>query len=272
MNPVELFQSGQLAEAVAAATEAVRSRPSDIRARSLLCELLCFSGDLVRADKQLDAALQIDPGAMVGISLLRHLIRSEISRREVFHEGRVPDFLTAPTPSQQLRLQAILNLRNGGQAEALQCIQQAVELEQPVGGEVDGVSFAEFRDLDDLLGPTLEIYTATGKYFWLDCSQIVMLEFGTVEHLSDMLWRAATIETTGDVSGRVHIPALYEGSHDSADQRVRIGRTTEWNQVGTAGPVLGGGQREFLAGDEVIPILQIRRLAFRAEKSGQTVS
>lgn len=259
-TPIELYQAGDLTGAVTAATDAVRNKPTDINARSLLCELLCFSGDLERADKQLDAAAQIDPNAMVGVSLLRHLIRSELSRREVFSQGRVPDFVAVPTESQTLRLNAILCLRDGDFAGAMQKISEAVEAEATVGGEINGVPFDDIRDLDDLVGPTVEVYTATGKYYWVGFDQLVSLEFNPVEHLSDMLWRSATIETTGDVAGRVHIPALYDGSHKAEDQRVRIGRVTEWNSLSEVGPVRGVGQREFLAGEESTPIMEIRQL------------
>lgn len=259
-TPIELFQTGNLVDALTASTNAVRSKPADLNARSLLCELLCFAGELERADKQLDAAAQIDPNAVVGVSLLRHLIRSELSRREVYEQGRVPDFLFQPTAGQQCRLRAILCVRDKDYTGAAQQIAEAVEAESPVAGEINETAFDDIRDLDDLVGPTLEVYTATGKYYWIGFEQLVSLEFNPVEHLSDMLWRSATIETTGDVAGRVHIPALYNGSHRSEDQKVRIGRATDWNSLSVDGPIVGAGQREFLAGEESAPIMEIRQL------------
>lgn len=262
-NPIELFQAGNLTDAVTAATEAVRNKPTDVRSRSLLCELLCFCGEFERADKQLDAALQTDPQTMVGVSLLKHLIRSELSRREVYRQGRVPEFLAKPTEPQKKRLEALLCLRSGQVADAARLANEAAELDSELSGEVDGVGFTEFLDLDDLLGPTLEVYTATGKYYWIGFEQIVNLAFDPVVHLSDMLWRAAAIETEGDINGRVHIPALYEGSERSSDQRIRIGRATEWNKVDAVGPTQGAGQREFLVNDDVVTIMQIQKLSFR---------
>ncbi|MEQ9408265.1 MAG: type VI secretion system accessory protein TagJ [Fuerstiella sp.] len=262
-DPVELFQMGRLSEAVTAATDAVRSRPGDIVPRSTLSELLCFSGDLERADKQLDAAAQIDPEAVVGISLLRHLIRSEVTRREVFEQGRVPEFLAQPTAAQQNRLKALLSLREGDAAGAMKLISEAEEAEAEVSGECNGTAFEGMRDLDDLLGPTVEVFTATGMYYWLSAEQIVSLEFSPIGHLSDMLWRAAEISTVGDVSGRIHIPALYFGSHQSEDERVRIGRTTEWLQNSEEEPVRGAGQREWLVGEEPVAITQLKFISFR---------
>ena len=51
----ELYKSGQLAEAIAAAGDEVKRHPADAARRGFLAELLCFAGDFDRADKQLDA-------------------------------------------------------------------------------------------------------------------------------------------------------------------------------------------------------------------------
>ena len=260
---LEFFQMGKLSDAIAATTEAVRDKPTDIAPRSMLSELLCFSGNLERADKQLDAAAQVDPESLVGASMLRHLIRSELTRREVFDDGRVPEFLTQPSEAQQLRLKALMSIREGDFETASRVLSETEEAESSVGGECDGTAFDGFRDLDDVLGPTIEVYTATGKYYWLSSEEVVSLEFSSVEHVSDMLWRAAEIETVGDVSGRVHIPALYHGSHESEDERIRIGRATDWIQHSDATPVRGIGQREWLIGDDAVAITPIKSITFR---------
>ena len=260
-DPYECFQAGQLSEAVTAATEVVRNRPSDIAARSLLAELLCFAGDLERADKQLDAVGEVDSDAAVGGSLLRHLVRSELCRREVYEAGRVPEFLTQPDSALQSRLQALISLRDGDAPQAAEHVTAAREQEAVVSGEYDGNAFSGMTDLDDLLGSTLEVYTATGKYYWLSLSQIVSLEMKPVQHLSDQLWRSADIETVGDVSGHVHVPALYYGSHSAEDQRLCIGRATDW-QERHAGLICGVGQREWLLGEEVAAVNSVASLSF----------
>ncbi|APZ92329.1 type VI secretion system accessory protein TagJ [Fuerstiella marisgermanici] len=259
-TPVELFQAGKLTDAVAAANEAVRNDPSSVVPRSQLAELLCFDGNLERADKQLDATLSIDPDSLHGTSLLRHLIRSEMSRREVYEEGRIPEFLSQPTDAQQKRLKALLNLRDGDFAGAAQLLAEASELEPEVTGTLNGKAFEGMRDLDDLLGPTIEVYTATGQYYWLSIDQIKSIELSDIEHLSDMLWRAAEIETVGEVAGRIHIPALYHGSHTSEDERIRIGRATDWKQQSEDAPVQGSGQREWLVGEDAVTITEVKTI------------
>ncbi|MCA9059797.1 MAG: tetratricopeptide repeat protein [Planctomycetaceae bacterium] len=261
-TPLELFQAGDPDGALELATAAVKNKPTDIAARSLLCEILCFSGDLERADRQLDSIVKIDPQAAPGVSLMRHLIRSEMSRQEVYEQGRVPDFLELPTESQQNRLQALLSVREGNGALAVEQLNAAAELDPDLTGSLNGNPFEGFCDMDDLLGSVMEVFTATGKYYWLNCDQIVSIDFEPVTHITDMLWRSASIETTGSVTGRVHIPAVYHGSARSDNPLVRIGRTTEWVQQDEQSPVRGAGRREFLIGDDPVSILEIRSLRF----------
>lgn len=110
----EHYSAGRLAEAVAAATAEVRGRPTDVQARLFLAELLCFSGELERADKQLDVIVDQDTSLAVGVALFRQLIRGEQARRQFFSEGRVPEFLDQPPDRIQLQLQARRCFRPGG--------------------------------------------------------------------------------------------------------------------------------------------------------------
>lgn len=257
---IDFFYAGQLDEALEQAAQDVRSRPTDLRLRSLFCELLCFSRDWERADKQLDAIIKIDQTALVGVSMIRHLIRSEVSRTEVYEQGRVPEFIDKPSAVLEKRLKALTHFRAGEMQETMASIAEAIEVEKPLTGLCNGESFEEIRDMDDLLGTIVEVFTATGVYYWLSLDQIETLEFDQPVNLVDQLWRAARIETVGDLKGRVYIPVLYYGSQESEDGRVRVGRATDWVE-NDGGPVTGRGQREFLIGNDAMTVLQIRNLS-----------
>ena len=259
---VELFQQGKLQEAVEKAAEDVRSKPSDIPARSLFCEMLCYTRDWERADKQLDAITKLDTEAMIGASMFRHLIRCEVARAEVFNEGRVPEFVDKPSDVTQKRLEALTSLREGDAAGAIKLVGEAVEAETEVTGKCNGNSFSGFRDLDDILGTVLEVFTATGEYYWVNIDQIEHIEFEEPTNLIDQLWRQARIDTVGELSGRIHIPAIYFGSEQNEDGRAQIGRATDWIESDPPGIVRGHGQREFLVGEEAVTILEIRELFF----------
>src|SRR4051794_17475874 len=97
MTASEAFQAGRLADAVSAGIEQVRANPADRAKRFFLAELFLFTGDLERADKQLDVLFGPNAPELMAITLFRQLIRGETARREVFTAGRVPEFLTQPS-------------------------------------------------------------------------------------------------------------------------------------------------------------------------------
>ena len=97
-----LFRAGKLDDAIAAAQAALRKAPTDLDARVLLGELLAFAGNLERADVVLDAASAIDPGTALVVAEFRQLIRADMARRQLFRDGRVPEFLADPTETQRL--------------------------------------------------------------------------------------------------------------------------------------------------------------------------
>ena len=77
MTASELFRAGRLKEAIAAALDQVRNSPTETGPRLFLSELLCFSGELERADNHLDAIGQSDPQIIPWIATFRQLIRAE---------------------------------------------------------------------------------------------------------------------------------------------------------------------------------------------------
>jgi type VI secretion system protein ImpE len=259
MNAGEHFQAGDLPAAIAAATEAVKSSPSDQTARGLLAELLCFSGDLERADKQLDALMQLDPQTGLGATLFRQLIRAEQARQDFFRDGRVPEVLEQPSPHLQLRLKASVALRAGETREAEALIAEAEEGRTAISGQHDGERFEDFRDLDDLTASVFEVLTSTGKYFWIPMDLVELIEFRPYERPRDLLWRRCRMIVRNGPDGEVYLPTLYAGTKDSTDQQVRLGRATDWQGESL---VRGAGQRTFLVGEQDKPILELGTLEF----------
>src|SRR5215467_2176720 len=151
-----LFRAGKLDAAVAAAQAAVRKSPTDLNARVLLGELLAFAGNLERADVVLDAASAIDPTAAMVVAEFRQLIRADMARRQLFRDGRVPEFLADPTETQRLQLAALVALRAGDLAEATRQAEAAEAARPRVAGEHNDTAFDDLRDADDLLAGSFE--------------------------------------------------------------------------------------------------------------------
>src|SRR6516162_1699936 len=114
----EHYREGRLQEAITAATDDVRQHPTDSGRRGFLSELLCLTGDLERADRQLDTLGHQAPEVMVGVSLFRQLIRAEQARQQFYAEGRLPELLGPPPPAVKLLLEASIRLRESQTTEA----------------------------------------------------------------------------------------------------------------------------------------------------------
>ena len=197
MTPTEAYKAGKLTEAITAALEQVRAAPTDRGKRLFLAELCCFSGDLERADKQLDVLFTPDAPDVIQLTLFRQLVRGELARREVFARGRMPEFLAQPSDALKLRLEALIRLREDKKAEAAELFAKAEEQRPAASGTCDGAAFDDFRDLDDVVAPVLEVITANGNYYWVPMETIELLEFHKPERTRDLYWRPAHLDREG---------------------------------------------------------------------------
>jgi len=255
------FQAGRLGDAIAAAGEAVRKQATDVEARGFLAELLCYTGDFERADKQLSLIGEQDPKQGYGVALMQQLLRAEQARQELYTSGRVPEFLERPSERLQLLLQATIALREEQEEEAADLVVRAMDLTPPLSETCDEKPFAGFRDVDDLLSTVFEVLTKNGKYYWVPMESVERLEFEPHRRAHELMWRGAKIVVRGLLDGDVYLPALYPGASKEADERLKLGRITDFR--GGEGKLLRGvGQRLFQVGEDDVPMLQIKKLAF----------
>lgn len=261
MTAHELFELGRLREAVAAALADVRNHPTDTARRLFLAELLSFSGELERADSQLDALGQNDPQVMPLILLSRQLVRAEQARQDFFTQGRIPEFPGPPDSMVRVLLEAAIRVREGSLAEAVSLLDQVEEGRPKLGGECNGQPFTDFRDLDDLTSCVLEVLTQNGQYYWVPLARIESLEFREPGRPRDLLWRRTHLIIRDGPDIEAFCPALYSGSAAETDDMLRLGRSTDW-RGGDGTPVRGVGQRTFLVGEEATPILEIKTVTF----------
>jgi type VI secretion system protein ImpE len=272
LSAKELFQAGNLAEAIAAMNDEVRKNPVDQGRRSILAELLCFSGNLERADKLLDVISTQDPRSAVGVAMVRQLIRAEQARRELFSAGRVPEFLDQPSDSLRKPLEAVTLLRSGDIVAAAKLLEEVESTRGNLTGTWNGKPFDDFRDLDDLTSGFFEVLTTTGKYYWIEMSQVREMKFHAPDRPLGLIWRQATVDVIDGPDGDVFIPAIYLVPGDAlaegeeVDEQALLGRSSDW--IGDEnGPARGIGQRCFLIGDDCVPIMQIETLEFNTAQS-----
>jgi type VI secretion system protein ImpE len=218
----ELFKAGKLNEAIEALGAELRDNPSDVQRRTFLFELLCFSGNWERADKQLDILAGDDQDKRMGALLYRAAINAEKTRQDMFRDKT---YSTEEAP------------------EAC--------------GFINGKEFLSIEDEDPRIGRRLEVL-AGGNYMWIPFAHIAKLEMKPPKQLRDLLWITAKIETAPAFGttemGEVLIPVLSPGSGSHADDAVRLGRMTVWD--GDA-PF---GQKMLIVDDQEIPLLDLRNL------------
>jgi type VI secretion system protein ImpE len=182
--------------------------------------------------------------------------------RQLFRDGRVPEFLADPTETQRLQLAALVAWRAGDMAEAARQAGAAEAARPHVAGRHDEMAFDDFRDADDLLAGSFEVLTTTGKYFWIPSERVATLEFHPPKRPRDLLWRRASMSVTDGPDGEVYLPVVYASDEPLSDT-LRLGRETDWRE-GEGAPVRGVGQRLFIVGEDAVAIMDLRQLKFGA--------
>jgi type VI secretion system protein ImpE len=243
--------------------DVVRAQPMDIDARFFLLALMAFSGELERAEIQLDAIGHQDESTAPGRAVYQSLLAAEYERRKIYREGSRPTFPPQAPATLELRAQALHALQRGESGEAVRLLEEAMEGGVELGGKLNGEAFDGLRDYDDVLGQIVEIF-AGGRCIWMPMEQIRSLKINDPKTHLDLLWVKAELVDAGGDQATVHLPCLYEGSWDNPDESLRLGRSQDWIEVGD-GLYRGVGQRLLLAtqgeAERGVPLLDVRSLA-----------
>ena len=255
-----LLDEGKLEEAIEQVKSEVKANPADTTKRTFLFELLCFAGDWDRAEKQLEVIGHQSTKAEVGVQVYHGNIKAERDRARLFKDGLAPHFLSEPPAYVDLLLAGINRLREGNIKEARENFDKAEEERPAFSGKMNGKEFKDFRDYNDLTGGVLEL-VVKDKYTWLPFEQIKKLEIAQPKQLRDLVWTAARVESTDDTIGEVFLPVLYSGSPEHSDNQVRLGRMTDWKDLGED-LYVPAGLRLFLVDDEDKPVFEARSVEF----------
>lgn len=232
MDASALYKAGQLSPAIEALGMELRKQPGDTKRRTFLFELLCFAGEYDRATKHLDVLAAAGPEAESGAMLYRAALHAQRTREDMFARGELPVQSDLPSPA----------------------------------GICNGKTFQTFTDEDDRVGTNLEVFLA-GSYTWIPFRYIESVELQPPTRLRDLLWAPAILRTTKDFRlqdlGEVLLPTLAPMSWKHADDAVRLGRTTVWQEDADAGPV-PVGQKVFVTEDTDYAMLELREVRFDA--------
>lgn len=261
-NPEDLLRAGKLIEAKDRALDMVKRHPADTDARGLLGQILLFTGELERADKQFEMIGQQDVAALYAMTAMRRLIKGELSRKQCFAEGKAPEIMGRKAPLLEKHAQALAELVNGNAAAAQALVAEAEAERSASPGTCDGVEFSDMRDMDDVLAPCLEVITLGGTYAWVAFSEVEWFELTEARSPVDQLWRTTKLSVREGPEGEVFLPCLYPGTADQGDDQLRLGKGTDWTES-EGSPVRGLGQKMFAFDEHDRALFEIRRVEFK---------
>lgn len=258
-----MLDAGNLKGAIEHALDAVKSSPTDITARTFLFELSCFDGNWDRAEKQLDVIGQQDVNAMIGAQIYKQNISAERDRLRHFEDGMLPECLLTPPKYVDKLLIVNNHIREGRLAEARQILDEA-ETERPAfSGKLNGKEFSDFRDFNDMTPCVFEA-TIKGSYTWVPFEQITRVKMTKPKTLRDHYWIQTEFEMINGTNGEMFLPGLYANSWKSEDDQIRLGRITDWRDIGSE-IYFGEGARVFQFDGGHIPISEIETIEFNHE-------
>lgn len=265
MNDAKLqLDAGNLGAAIEAAIRLVKTNPTAEAARTFLFELSCFSGEWDRAEKQLEVIGHQDTNAMMGALIYRQNFHAERNRMKLFSDGLAPEFM-GPKPAHiDDMLDAINRVREGNFAEAHAAIDKVEEERPAYKCEVNGEGFSDFRDYNDLTMCVFEVIHKD-SYTWLPFEEVTSINFFKPKTLRDLYWIQAEVELRNGISGEMFFPALYSGTWKSDNDQARLGRMTDWRDVGEE-VFVGEGTKLFWMDGKDKSILDITSIKFLHEE------
>lgn len=267
MQAEEALRDGNLDDTLAALQSEVRANPADAKLRTFLFQLLSVTGEWQRAMTQLNVVGDLDGKTLPMVQTYREAITCEVFREAVFAGKHTPLIFGDPERWVASILQALALSADGKHAEAQELREAAFEDAPAVSGSIDGESFEWLADADSRLGPLLEVIV-NGKYYWVPMHRIARISIEEPADLRDQVWTPAyfTWVNGGDSPGL--IPTRYPGSEHSDNNRIRLARLTEWQEM-AEGVYHGLGQRILTTDNGDTPLMDARQIQWNHPEEQQ---
>ncbi|HVN24668.1 MAG TPA: type VI secretion system accessory protein TagJ [Syntrophorhabdales bacterium] len=265
MNPKDLIRAGKLSEAREQLTAEVKASPSDVSKRVLLFQVLSFYGEWDKAGGHLDVIASLDPRSETGVQTYKNLIQAEKERQEVYTRKKLPGFLGGIPSYLELYFTAWEKLNQKKLKEARALYDKLSELRPKIAGNISGKSFSGFRDTDTFLSFFLEAIVHE-RYIWIPFESLRELSVRQPKTLFDLLWSEARIVTWEGLTINCYVPVLYPDSFLHHDDRVKLGRLTDWKPLGSKF-ARASGQHVFGVNREEVAILELGDVTFKAPEA-----
>ena len=265
----ELLQAGDLGASMGEAMEAVRADAGNAKARILLFQLMCLTGDWEKARRQLYVLKDMDAGTIPMFETYDPVIQCEMFRQAVFDGQRSPLLFGEPRDWLATLCQALPHFAAGRLEQGLEMQAEAFEQAPAGSGRItsgereDAESFEWIADADGRLGPVLEVFLK-GHYYWVPMEHVRVVRIDEPEDLRDLVWTPAQFQWANGGQAVGFIPTRYPGTEKASDDRLRLSRMTEW-QDGPGGDDEDGlqtglGQRLLVTDEGDYPLLAVREI------------
>jgi type VI secretion system protein ImpE len=260
MEAKDLIKAGKLSEARSLLIEEVKSSPTNLNSRTLLFQVQAYGGEWEKARRQLEIIASQDANRETGVQVYLNLIQAETERMEVFRNKRIPSFLPKAPPYFEQYQDAWQKL-NAQEFEASEAIFNEIrERCANISGTLNSREFNGFSETDTRLACFLEAFVHE-HYVWVPMETLRELILSEPQTLLDLLWASAQITLRGGLTLNCYLPVLYPDSFRHEDDRLKLGRMTDWTDLGR-GFHQGWGQHVYLVGDGEVGILEIREMVF----------
>jgi type VI secretion system protein ImpE len=258
MKAQDLFDAGQVEEALKSLQDEVRQRPGDLDLRVFLFELLAVAGQWERALTQLDVLTSMEPKAVAFARLYQPVVRAEILRAQIAAGGAAPVIFGEPEPWMAEALHGNALLAKGQASPAGQVLQAALNSSPKTKGSINGNACQWVADADLRFGPFLEA-VIDGRFFWVPFFRIHKLGTEPPKHIHELLWLPASFTWTNGGEAVGFVFTRYPGTEKEADNELKLNRKTDWRAL-EGGLALGLGQRLIASDREDYPVLDLRQL------------
>lgn len=264
LGAVELIKAGRLDEARGILINEVKSKPADTKIRTLLFQTLALSGEYEKALKHLDMIGTIDTSKAIGVLAYKDIIKAHLERQKVCGMEKIPSFLADAPPYFELYWEACSELKKNENYKARELFDRAAEIRPDISGKANGEVFEWVMDADSMLSFFMEAFVHD-RYVWIPFESIRELIISKPENLLDIMWLKATVTTWEGLSANCYLPATYPDSAFNSNEQIRLGRLTEWDELG-AGLARGQGQHVYILGEKDLALLDIREIIFNFAK------
>ncbi len=254
----QALQQGQLDEALQCLQDGVRAKPSDVKLRIFLFQLLCVKGQWGRALNQLKVCGEMDASTLPMVNTYREAIQCEAVREAVFKGQTTPIVMGQPQLWVAHLVEALMAEARGDAQLAAHLRNQAMEAAPATSGTLNGEAFGWIADADSRLGPVLEVIV-DGRYSWVPFACLAKVTFDELTDLRAMVWTPASLEFPHGGATVALVPTRYAPMPEGASPLLQLSRLTEWEAIGEQ-HYRGLGQRLLTTDTAEVGVLEAREL------------